>query len=147
MWGKNISGDYTLLRDQTWAMTGSTSYTRPKIQILVKPESWFQETTPWESPHWCQTWDNWDSNAGFQNRMSARIGLSQSLSTSCTKNHLYKSSCDSELGALIKIPLRWMRWEPWFELAIKPLYAFALLWTSNSLRFGDSDFGHNTHKT
>ena len=26
----------------------------------------------------------------------------------------------------------------------KPLYAFALLWTSYSLSFGDSDSGHNT---
>ena len=26
----------------------------------------------------------------------------------------------------------------------KPLYAFALLWTSYSLSFGDSDTGHNT---
>ena len=25
----------------------------------------------------------------------------------------------------------------------KPLYAFALLWMSYSLSFGDSDFGHN----
>ena len=25
----------------------------------------------------------------------------------------------------------------------KPLYAFALLWTSHSLSFGDSDFRHN----
>ena len=30
------------------------------------------------------------------------------------------------------------------ELAIKPLYAFALLWMSYSLSFGDSDSGHNT---
>ena len=29
----------------------------------------------------------------------------------------------------------------------KPLYAFALLWTSYSLSFGDSDSGHNTMYT
>ena len=28
----------------------------------------------------------------------------------------------------------------------KPLYAFALLWTSYSLSFGDSDSGHNTYE-
>ena len=31
------------------------------------------------------------------------------------------------------------------ELAIKPLYAFALLWMSYSLSFGDSDSGHNKY--
>ena len=37
-----------------------------------------------------------------------------------------------------------MKHGSWLELVNKPLYAFALLWTSYSLSFGDLDSGHNT---
>ena len=66
----------------------------------------------------------------------------QPLPTPCLCS--FKYCCKSGRGALLKTPLRWMRQEPWLKLAIKPLYAFALLWTSYSLSFGDSDSGHNT---
>ena len=68
----------------------------------------------------------------------------QPLPTPCLCSKLINTAVNlgSGLRALLKTPLCWMRPEPWLELAIKHLYAFALLWTSYSLSFGDSDSGH-----
>ena len=68
--------------------------------------------------------------------------LLQPLPTLCSKT--YKYCCKSGLGAPYSTPLHWMWQEPQLELEIKPLHAFALLWTSYSLSFGDLDSGHNT---
>ena len=81
--------------------------------------------------------DNWPISK-YQETPAAN----QPLPTPCLCSKLINSAVLG-LGALVKTPLCWMRWEPWLELAIKPLYAFALLWTSYSLSFGDSDSGHN----
>ena len=70
----------------------------------------------------------------------------QPLPTPCLCSKLINTAV-LLLRALLKTPLHWMRWELWLELAIKPLYAFALLWTSYSLSFWDLDSGHNTHIT
>ena len=89
-------------------MTGSTSYTSPKIQIFVKLSHDSGKPHPGKVPDgakpepiWIGMWDLKITHA--------RIRLSQSLPASCAKNRLYKSSCDSEIGALIKTLLCWMR--------------------------------------
>ena len=46
------------------------------------------------------------------NSATYAYGLANSYAVTGTKNRLYKSRCDSELGALVKTPLRWMTLEP-----------------------------------
>ena len=59
----------------------------------------------------------------------------QPLPTPCLCSKLINTAVN--LGSGLSSRLHWL------ELAIKPLYVFALLWMSYSLSFGDSDSGHN----
>ena len=63
--------------------------------------------------------------------------LLQEQKTVCTKVDVIQSS-----GLLSDSTVLDETWAL-TQASHKPLYAFALLWMSYSLSFGDSDFGHN----
>ena len=141
-------------------MTGSTGHTRPKPQVLVsmshnsgKPHQgpqWHQGPSKHQGPQWHQVppphpmtprlsqsprWPKVESITTHQLRYcwDKRPPVYKQLWFRARGSHQDSTALD-ETWALARA-------------SNKPLYAFALLWTSYSLRFGDLDTGHNKYNT
>ena len=130
--------------DLTWAMTGSTGHTRPKPQVLVSMSH--NSGKPHQGPRWHQ--------GPPPPPMMPRLSQSPRWPKveSITTRHLHY--CWDKRPPVYK--QLWFRArgshqdstvldETWAlaRASNKHLYAFAFLWMSYSLSFGDSDTGHN----
>ena len=83
--------------------------------------------------------DNWPINK-YQKTPAAN----QPLPTPCLCSKLTNTAVNLGSGLLLSSTVLDVT-GALARASSKPLYAFALLWTSYSLSFGDSDTGHNTN--